>query len=97
MWKVDSLVSVDAIRAAYADAQPPKYLVEIAHAGHYAFSNGCFPGPDCNPPTTLTQDEAHGPVLRFVIPFLELYLKGDARFAAFFESPPPGVLFDAAP
>ena len=37
----------------------PKMKVEIAHAGHFAFSDGCFPSADCNPPTTLTQDEAH--------------------------------------
>lgn len=49
-------------------------LVEIEHAGHYAFSNGCFPSPDCNPPTTLTQAEANSAVLRYVVPFLERYL-----------------------
>ena len=36
-------------------------------------------------------------MLRWVIPFLEWKLKGDDSFAAFFESPPPGVLFDAQP
>jgi hypothetical protein len=49
-------------------------LIEIEHTGHYAFSNGCFPSPDCNPPTTLTQSEANSSVLRYVIPFLERYL-----------------------
>ena len=97
LGNIDSVVNLNTARQAYTNSDAPKYKVEIEHAGHYAFSNLCFPSPDCNPPTTLTQDEAHGPVLRFVIPFLELYLKGDARFAAFFESPPPGVLFDAAP
>ena len=86
-----------AARTAYGNFDSPKYKVEIEHAGHYAFSNACFPGPDCNPPTTLTQDEAHLQVLRWVIPFLEWKLKGDDTFAAFFESPPPGVLFDAQP
>jgi hypothetical protein len=76
----------------------PKYKVEIDHAGHFAFSNSCFPSADCNPPTTLTQDEAHGNVMRFVIPFLEWKLRGDDTFAAFFDQPiPPGVQFDAQP
>lgn len=98
LGNVDSVINLTTARTAYANSASPKYKVEIEHAGHYAFSNLCFPSADCNPPTTLTQDEAHGPVLRFVIPFLEWKLKGDARFAAFFDQPvPPGVLFDAQP
>jgi hypothetical protein len=47
---------------------------------------------------TLTQDEAHAVVLRWVVPFVQWKLGGDDRFAAFFEPPmPPGVTFDAAP
>ena len=88
-----AVTDLDDLRDAYAAAQPPKYLVEIAHAGHYAFSNNCFPSADCNPPTTLTQDEAHAIVQRWVLPFLERHLRGDASFAAFFTAPPPpGVL-----
>lgn len=98
LGSIDSVVNNASARQAYADSASPKYKVEIEHAGHYAFSNGCFPSSDCNPPTTLTQDEAHAAVLRWVIPFLEWQLRGDARFSAFFEPPtPPGVLFDAAP
>jgi predicted dienelactone hydrolase len=94
---VDSVVNLPNARQAYTNSDTPKYKVEIEHAGHYAFSNLCFPSADCNPPTTLTQDEAHDQVLRWVIPFLEWKLKGDATFAAFFDSPPPGVQFDAQP
>ena len=97
LGNIDSVVNNTTARTAYGNSDTPKYKVEIEHAGHYVFSNGCFPGPDCNPPTTLTQDEAHLQVLRWVIPFLEWKLKGDDTFAAFFESPPPGVLFDAQP
>jgi dienelactone hydrolase len=97
LGNIDGVVNNTTARTAYGNSDTPKYKVEIEHAGHYAFSNGCFPGPDCNPPTTLTQDEAHVQVLRWVIPFLEWKLKGDDTFAAFFESPPPGVLFDAQP
>ena len=83
--------------AAYSRSSPPKALVEIEHAGHYAFSNGCFPSPDCNPPTTLDQNEAHAAVLRWIIPFLEWRLGGDETFAAFFEAPqPPGFVVDRA-
>lgn len=98
LGNVDSVINLPNARTAWDNSASPKYKVEIEHAGHYAFSNLCFPSADCNPPTTLTQDEAHGPVLRWVIPFLERYLKGDDRFAAFFDEPvPPGVLYDAAP
>ena len=73
-------------------------LVEIPNAGHFAFSNGCFPSPDCNPPTTLTQNEAHAVVLRWVLPFLEVYLAGDTSFAPFLLPPaPPPVVLEAAP
>jgi hypothetical protein len=87
LGEIDSLVSNDAIRTAYDDAQPPKYLVEIAHAGHYAFSNLCFPSPDCNPPTTLSQQEAHDLVLRYVLPFLKVHLAGDPGFVPFLVPP----------
>jgi dienelactone hydrolase len=97
LGNIDSVVNNPAARTAYANSVSPRYKVEIEHAGHYAFSNFCFPGPDCMPPTTLTQPEAHAQVLRWVIPFLEWHLKGDDTFAAFFEVPSPGVLFDAAP
>ncbi len=83
LGQIDSVVSDDAIRSAYSAASAPKYLVEIANAGHFAFSDKCFPGPDCNPPATLTQDEAHDAVRRWVLPFVEVYLAGDMRFSPF--------------
>jgi predicted dienelactone hydrolase len=88
---VDSVVNIPAIRTAYANAAVPKLLVEVEHAGHYAFSNLCFPGPDCNPPTTLSQDEAHAFVLRFALPFLDRYLRGDESVEPFFSEAPVGV------
>jgi hypothetical protein len=39
---------------------------------------------------TLTQDEAHGHVLRWVRPFLETYLNENASYSAFFLKPLPG-------
>ncbi|HJQ84443.1 MAG TPA: prolyl oligopeptidase family serine peptidase [Candidatus Binatia bacterium] len=96
--EVDSYVNNTAVRAAYDDATSPKYLVEILHAGHFAFSNGCFPSSDCNPPTTLTQPESHDLVLRYAVPFLQAYLAGDAGFLPFFIPPAnPGVVLEAAP
>jgi predicted dienelactone hydrolase len=95
---IDSLVNLPAIRTAYANAHAPKFLVEIADTGHYAFSNGCFPSPDCAPPATLTQDEAHERVLRYALPFLEVYLAGDERFRPFLASPAgPGYALQAQP
>jgi dienelactone hydrolase len=87
--ELDTYVNNDQVRGQYAIAASPKWLVEIAHAGHFAYSNACFPSPDCQPPATLTQEEANTTVVRWVVPFLEWYLKGDARFAAFFATPQP--------
>ena len=98
LGQVDSVVDDNAIRAAYASGAAPKYLVEIANAGHYTFSDLCFPSADCNPPATLTQDEAHDAVRRWVLPFLKVYLAGDASFAPFLAPVTgPGFVFDAAP
>lgn len=97
LGQIDSVVNNAAIRTAYANAAAPKLLVEIEHAGHYAFSDLCFPRSDCNPPVTLTQPEAHELVQRFVLPFLERYLRGDAAAEAFFVAPPHGVTVQRAP
>lgn len=90
---IDSVVSNPGIFAAFARSDEPKLLVGIEDAGHYPFSDGCFPSPDCNPPTTLTQNEAHERVKRQILPFLKVYLAGDQSFASFLlTAPPPGVV-----
>jgi predicted dienelactone hydrolase len=58
LGNADGVVNNPAARTAYTASQEPKLLVEVEHSGHYTFSDGCFPGPDCNPPTTLTQPAA---------------------------------------
>jgi predicted dienelactone hydrolase len=88
---VDARVNNATIRTAYANATPPKVLVEIGDAGHYAFSDLCFPSPDCSPPVTTTQEESHALVLRWVVPFLEQYLAGRSA-ESFFTAPPPGAV-----
>jgi predicted dienelactone hydrolase len=95
LGQIDSVVNNTAIRNAYTNAAAPKYLVEIEHAGHFAFSGICFSSPDCNFPTTLSQAEAHAVVLRWAIPFLQRYLAGDPSYASFFADAPPGVVFDS--
>jgi predicted dienelactone hydrolase len=91
MGAIDSVVNNDQTRAAYDRSSAPKMKVEIAHAGHFAFSDGCFPTADCNPPTTLTQDEAHQQVLRWVVPFLRRYLAEDMSAEPLLDSTLPGV------
>jgi dienelactone hydrolase len=92
---IDTNVSNPNARLAYGRSSAPKALVEIEHAGHYAFSNLCFASASCNPPVTLTQAEAHDGVLRWIIPFLEWRLRGDETFASFFEAPqPPGFVVE---
>jgi len=98
LGQIDSVVNNPAIRNAYTNALPPKHLVEIKSAGHFAFSDLCFPGPDCNPPATLTQDEAHDAVLRYALPFLRVYLAGDESFRPFLAAPAgPGVVYQQEP
>jgi predicted dienelactone hydrolase len=87
LGQVDSVVDDPAIRTAYDNALPPKYLAEIADAGHFAFSDHCFASPDCNPPTTLTQDEAHELVRRYALPFLEVHLAGVPDYAQLLAPP----------
>jgi dienelactone hydrolase len=97
LGQIDARVSNPNAHAAWERSSTPRTLVEIEHAGHYAFSNGCFPSPDCSPPTTLDQNEAHAAVLRWIIPFLEWRLGGDETFAAFFAAPqPPGFVVERA-
>jgi predicted dienelactone hydrolase len=98
LGQIDSVVNLPAARAAYDASASPKYKVEIKHAGHYAFSGGCFPGPDCSPPSTLTQPEAQALVRRWVLPFLKVYLVGDTSLAPLLASPaPPSVDLTSAP
>lgn len=93
LGNIDSVVSNANARAAYDRSAAPKLLVEIEHAGHYAFSSACFAGPDCNPPTTLTQAESHRAVLRYVLPFLKVHLEGNAGWEPFLGAPAqPGFL-----
>lgn len=93
---VDSVVNNPATKLAYAASTTPKHLVTIDDAGHYAFSTLCFVGNDCEPPRTLTQPEAHERVLRYVIPFMEVYVAGDQSFLPFLNAaPPPGVSYEA--
>lgn len=95
----DTFVPLQPIRDRFAASSPPKYLVEIAHTGHFAFSNGCFPGvPDCAYPAELSQDEVHPVVLRWVVPFLEIHLRGTAGLEALLSPPaPPGITLEAVP
>ncbi len=91
---IDSVVSNDQSRAAYAASVSPKMLVEIEHAGHFAFSDFCFPSSDCNPPATLSSAEAHDAALRWVVPFLMVHLAGDASWSPLLEPPAqPGFLY----
>lgn len=91
LGEIDSVVDNDEIRATYGRSRSPKYLVGIGDAGHYAFSDGCFQGPDCDPPVTRSQAEANELVKRWVLPFLKVYLTGDESFAPFLETSPPGT------
>jgi len=97
LGKIDSVVDPEPPLAAFAAAARPKYLAVIENAGHYVGSDSCFPRPDCKPPETLTQDEAHALVVRYVVPFLKRHLAGDESFRSLLETPMPGVELTAEP
>ncbi len=97
LGNVDSVVDNARSRTAFAASVAPKMLIEIEHAGHYAFSDACFPSPDCSFPTTLSQDEAHAAALRWIVPFLERYGAGRAEARPLLGPPTgPGFLYQAA-
>lgn len=92
----DGVVDNALARAAWARSAAPKLLVEIVDAGHYAFSDFCRPGSDCNPPVTLTTAEANAAALRWVVPFLRARLAGDAAWEPLLAPPArPGFLYAA--
>jgi len=96
LGNIDTVINLPAARQAYVASSSPKMLVEIEHAGHYAFSNGCFPAPECNPPVTLTQPEANTAVLRYVVPFLERYLARQVDLVPLLGPPTgPGFIYQA--
>jgi predicted dienelactone hydrolase len=96
LGNADTVVNNPAARQAFAASAPPKLLVEVEHSGHYTFSDGCFPGPDCNPPTTLTQAEAHAAALRYIVPFLDRYLGDHQTVAPLLAAPTgPGFVYQA--
>jgi hypothetical protein len=92
------LVTVVPVTAEDKCLTGTSLLPDHKNAGHYAFSDLCFPSPDCDPPVTRTQAEAHEAVLRYALPFLEVYLAGDTSFAPFLALPPgPGFVVQAEP
>lgn len=70
------------IRPSFELLRPPRYLVEIANTGHYAFNDVCLGGPECAA-GTLTQVEAALRVRRYAVPFLLHYVAGDDELVAF--------------
>lgn len=94
---VDTVVNNTVTRSMYTASDPPKLWAQILNAGHFAFSNSCFPNhPDCAQPARLTQPEANTDVLRYAIPFLEVYVAGDDAFRPFLDAPAPaGFAFES--
>lgn len=95
---LDTTVSNPNGRAAYERSVSPKLLVEIENTGHYAFSDFCLQASQCNPPVTLTNEEANDAVLRWVLPFLKVHLAGESDWAPLLSPPAqPGFIYTAEP
>src|SRR5262245_29800874 len=96
----DSLAPLPDSQVAFDLAGPPRFLVEILNAGHFAWTDICagslFGVHDCDP-GTLSQDDAHALVLRYAVPFFSRYLAGHRRFGRLLSSDgvPPGALLTA--
>jgi hypothetical protein len=59
---------------------------------------GCVVDPNCGlSPTTLTRQESHDAVLRWVVPFLEAKLAGDGRYESLLTAAPPGAVLHREP
>jgi predicted dienelactone hydrolase len=94
---LDSVLEFEElIKPSFELLGPPRYLVEIANTGHYAFNDVCLGGPECAP-GTLTQDEAALRVRRYAVPFLLHYIAGRGDFDAFLDqaAAPPGITLTA--
>jgi dienelactone hydrolase len=92
----DGVVDNGPTRTAYERSDAPKMLVEILDAGHYAFSDFCRAGSDCQPPATMTTAEANAAVLRWVVPFLNAKLAGDTAWEPLLGPPTlPGFVYAA--
>jgi len=99
--QVDSLTpfETDAI-PSYDLGTGQRYLVEILNAGHCAFIPLCaevFCGAGCGP-QFLQPPDANAVVLRYAVPFLLKYLKGDGRAGKALRpsAAPAGVVVQAA-
>jgi len=78
----------------------PRFLVEILKTGHCAFIPVCaevFCGAGCDPPN-LTSVEANALVLRYAVPFMLRYLKGDGKSAKVLrpDAAPDGVVVQSS-
>jgi predicted dienelactone hydrolase len=98
--EVDSLTPVDTDAVpSYGLGTGHRYLVEFLRTGHCAFIPGCieqFCGAGCGP-DYLEFGEANALVLRYSVPVLQRYLKGDraAGRALRPDQAPEGVLVQA--
>jgi predicted dienelactone hydrolase len=94
---LDAVISNPNARAAYDRSVTPKWLVEIEHAGHFAFSDFCLAASGCGAPGTLTTAEANAAALRYVLPFLKVYVEGDQAWAPLLQPPAqPGFVYASA-
>jgi predicted dienelactone hydrolase len=99
--EVDSLTPFETEAVpSYELGTGQRFLVEILAAGHCAFIPLCaaqFCGDGCEPPS-LSPSAANALVLRYAVPFLLRYLKGDraAGRALRPAAAPDGVLVQAA-
>ena len=99
--ELDSLTpfETDAV-PSYGLGTGPRYLVEILRTGHCAFIPLCaeeFCGVGCEA-GTLGPAEANALVLRYAVPFMLRYLKGDERAAKALrpDAAPDGVVVQTA-
>jgi predicted dienelactone hydrolase len=99
--EIDSLTPFETEAVpSYDLGKGPRLLVEILSAGHCAFIPLCvteFCGAGCDPPA-ITPPAANALVLRYAVPFLLRYLKGDraAGRALRPDAAPDGVVVQAA-
>jgi predicted dienelactone hydrolase len=99
--EIDSLTPFETEAVpSYDLGKGPRLLVEILSAGHCAFIPLCvteFCGAGCDPPA-ITPPAANALVLRYGVPFLLRYLKGDraAGRALRPDAAPDGVVVQPA-
>jgi len=74
----DAVVGFAESEHAYERLAGPRFLIELLAANHLSVVDDCLGGTLCAP-GDISQEAAHALVLRYAVPFVQRYVRGDRR------------------